>query len=57
MGRPGKPAKTKIKAKRAPARTGAKPEDSRIRDLEKRLAEAQAVVVALRWDRPLAPVV
>ena len=41
MGRPGKPAKTKIKAKRVPARRAPNPEDSRVGDLEKRLAEAQ----------------
>ena len=39
MGRRGRPAKTKLEAKRAPART-ARPDASRGRDLEKPLAEA-----------------
>jgi GAF domain-containing protein len=40
MGRRAKPAKTKVEAKRPPARKSPKNERSRVRDLEKRLAEA-----------------
>src|SRR5438445_10366854 len=40
MGRRAKPAKAKVEAKRPPARKSSKNEGSRVRDLEKRLAEA-----------------
>jgi len=40
MGRRAKPAKAKVEAKRPPARKSLNTDDSRLRDLEKRLTEA-----------------
>jgi len=42
MGRRAKPAKAKLEGKRSPARKSPKAEDARVRDLEKRLAEASS---------------
>jgi GAF domain-containing protein len=47
MRRRGKPAKVSIKGKRPPTRKSPKTEDARVRDVEKRLAEAQQQQTAM----------